>query len=506
MEGIYLMQIELLVFCSLVLLLVLLVLLFRDFYIRRYFMKLLILLRNKPVAIDFLSIKPPQFLVPVCRCLNEYVLSYPMQSGIDKLTGLYNRLGFKETLEKIMPLKTGTLVVVDIYQFKYINDLFGFDYGDKLIKCCGARLLIFSVPPLHVARVNGDEFLMYFDQSLTASHLSELQRFLQMPFSMNASPVSIRVQIGVLNIAKYHAPLGVMLRRLDLALSKARDNKNMIGSYKKGDDDKRLRELTLINSLPNALKQDDFYLLFQPKQNVKDNNVKQVEALMRWQHPELGLISPVEFIPLAECAGMIELLSQWTLTKVLQQQVKWREQGVIIQVAVNLSTRDLNNCNLCEEIQAQLAQYQLPADALMIEITESTLMGDINKAVLILNQLRELGVKLAIDDFGTGHSSLAYLKNLPVDEVKIDKAFISDLLTDLQAAHIMEVSIGLAKKLALDVTVEGVENQEVNDLLIFMGADKIQGDFFSMPMNATELEAFWSTQHKAKVDQTKIEE
>ncbi len=223
----------------------------------------------------------------------------------------------------------------------------------------------------------------------------------------------------------------------------------------------------------------------------------QVEALIRWQHEELGTISPGEFIPLAEYAGMIDLVSQWALEQVLAQQAKWRTAGINLCVAVNLSTRDLDSETLPQEIASRLAYYHLPPESLMIEITESTLMADLNKAVETLDKIRALGVSLAIDDFGTGHSSLAYLKHLPVNEVKIDKAFLQDLERDKASEYILEASINIAKKLGYQVTVEGIETLEIRDRLVAMGVDTLQGLYYAKPMSAAELEMNWAQLHYA---------
>lgn len=396
----------------------------------------------------------------------------------------------------------GTLVLLDIYRFRYVNDLFGFEFGDTLLRAFAERLNKLQHPPALLARLNGDEFVLYWPQAVDRQQIMRLKGRLQVPFDIQGTPVRVRVQFGVLSRPHFDTHPSILLRRLDLALKKGREAKDLIGFYADGDDTRQHRELTLINSLPKGLISGEFYLVFQPKQAVThldacpdaglpDGAPLQVEALLRWNHHLLGAVSPAEFIPLAEYAGMIGLVSRWTLTRVLEQQQIWRSRGVNVQVAVNLSTRDLTNDTLCEDISAQLTRFELPADALMIEITESTLMANIDKALHTLRRLRTLGVKLAIDDFGTGHSSLAYLKHLPVDEVKIDKAFVADLLTDPQAGHIMETSIMLATKLGFEVTVEGVETPQVQQALIRMGADKLQGDLIAPPMTAEALEHDW---------------
>ncbi|MGB6135352.1 MAG: EAL domain-containing protein, partial [Shewanella sp.] len=211
-------------------------------------------------------------------------------------------------------------------------------------------------------------------------------------------------------------------------------------------------------------------------------------ALIRWQHQGLGLLSPSEFIPLAEQTGMIDLLSAWVLDAVVAQQARWREKGIYVKVALNLSSTDLDNPNLANDVATKLTKYLVPAECIMIEITESALMVSLEQTIVTLNQLRAIGVKIAIDDFGTGHSSLAYLRFLPVDEVKIDKAFLDDFETTLAAKQVVKTSIELAKSLGFEVTVEGVESKSVLDTLRSYGVDTIQGDYFAKPATAEEFE------------------
>ena len=433
----------------------------------------------------------PQEFAPLYHSLNEMLAALPAGMGKDKLTGLNNRVGLKRSLTAMMPITHGTLVLIDIYRFRYVNDLFGFVFGDILLKQFADRLTSLSLKPKLIARLNGDEFFLYYEQSLSEEQLLHLRGRLQVPFKIKDTPVSVRMQIGCLQLAEHHTDVSHMLRRLDLALKKARATRSAIACYSENDDIRQLRELKIIDSLPSGLQRNHLYMVYQPKQDIHTGACTQVEALIRWEHEELGFISPAEFIPLAECAGMIDLVSNWALEQVLQQQVKWRVAGISVCVALNLSTRDLDSETLPNEIATRLEHYKLSPECLMIEITESTLMADLNKAVDTLEQIRRLGVKLAIDDFGTGHSSLAYLKHLPANEVKIDKAFLRDLEPNKPSEYILEASINIAKKLGYEVTVEGVETIEIHDMLVKMGVDRIQGIVYAKPMRAAELEMNW---------------
>ncbi|PMG78805.1 diguanylate cyclase [Shewanella sp. 10N.286.51.B7] len=434
----------------------------------------------------------PRAFKPLVRNLNLFQQSNPITLERDKLTGLSNRVGFKRKMFAKMPATEGMLVLVDIQQFRFVNDLFGFIFGDQLLKSFARRIKLLPNPPQFVSRMNGNEFLLFYPKAISISELNYVKQHLQKSFEIEQTPISIKVQLGVLELHEHHADVSLMLRRLDLALKKAKISHQDIAFYNQDDDKAQYRELMIINSLPKSLKQNQLHMVYQPKLDISTGNCSQVEALIRWEHEGLGNISPTEFIPLAEHTGVINLISQWALEQVLQQQVKWLQQGINIKVAVNLSTKDLENQHLPIDISNLLMQYKVPAENLMIEITESALMLDLARTIETLKEIRELGVKIAIDDFGTGHSSLAYLRHLPIDEVKIDKAFLDDFNCDLQANKIVKTSIDLAKSLGFDVTVEGVETKDVFDTLIEFGTDTIQGEYVSKPLIASELELRFS--------------
>ncbi|WP_254693660.1 bifunctional diguanylate cyclase/phosphodiesterase [Shewanella sp. MEBiC00475] len=437
---------------------------------------------------SFVIDSPSILLKPLANALNNLHQSNYLSSERDKLTGLANRVGFKRRMLSIMPISEGMLVLIDIRQFRFVNDLFGFIFGDKLLKAFAKKITNLNCKAQFIARMNGNEFLLFFHNPLTSEQLLAIKNDLQTLFEIEQQPISIKVQLGVLSLNEHHADVSLMLRRLDLALKKAKTLKQQMAFYDQDDDIAQYRELLIINGLPKGLKQNQLFMVFQPKLDIKSGRCKQVEALIRWQHEGLGLISPSEFIPLAEQTGMIEMLSAWVLDKVIAQQAKWRNLGIYINVALNLSSTDLDNPNLAVDVATKLSQYLVPAESITIEITESALMTSVENTIVILNQLRDIGVKLAIDDFGTGHSSLAYLRYLPVDEVKIDKAFLNEFETSTAAKHIVKTSIELAKNLGFKVTVEGVESKSVLEVLTGFGVDTIQGDYFAKPFTVCEFE------------------
>lgn len=427
-------------------------------------------------------------LKPLTSVLNQIYQSSLFSTERDKLTGLTNRVGFKRKMLAKMPVSEGMLVLVDIKQFRFVNDLFGFIFGDKLLKAFAKRIENVTHKPQFIARMNGNEFLLFFPNELTLTELLTIKNDLQQPFEIEQQPISIKIQLGILSLSAHHADVSLMLRRLDLALKKAKQLKQPIAFYDQDDDKAQYRELLIINGLPNGLKHNQLFMVFQPKLDIESGQCQQVEALIRWHHEGLGPISPNEFIPLAEQTGMIDLLSAWVLDAVVAQQAKWREKGIYVKVALNLSSTDLDNPNLANDVASKLAKYLVPAECIMIEITESALMVSLEQTIVTLNQLRDIGVKIAIDDFGTGHSSLAYLRFLPVDEVKIDKAFLDEFETTHAAKQIVKTSIELAKSLGFEVTVEGVESKSVLDTLRTYGVDTIQGDYFAKPATAQEFE------------------
>jgi len=435
--------------------------------------------------VDFGNI--PHVFTPLISALINLQQSIPYNVERDKLTGLSNRVGFKRKILSRMPIQQGMILLIDIKQFRFVNDLFGFVFGDALLKEFSLRVNSLSVKAQFVARMNGNEFLLFFPEVIEHAQLLVIKDELQQSFEIEQQPISVTVQLGVLTLTEHHADVSIMLRRLDLALKKAKLDQSGIAYYDKDDDKKQYRELLIINSLPKSLKQDQLFMVYQPKLDIKSGKCVEVEALIRWHHDGLGDISPDEFIPLAEHTGMISLISDWVLEKVISQQAKWREQGIYVKVAVNLSSEDLHRQTMVAQISNLLKCHLVPAECLMIEITESALMASYEQVIYTIEQLQILGVKVAIDDFGTGHSSLAYLRHLPVNEVKIDKAFLQGFQQEKQAQSIVKMTIVLAKELGFDVTVEGVETLSTLKMLTEFGADRIQGEYFSKPCDATEF-------------------
>jgi EAL domain-containing protein (putative c-di-GMP-specific phosphodiesterase class I) len=254
--------------------------------------------------------------------------------------------------------------------------------------------------------------------------------------------------------------------------------------YEAGQDENYQRELTIIRDLPTALEQGQLFMVYQPKVDLSSRRCVAAEALIRWVHPTLGFIPPDEFIGLLEHSGNIQQLSQWVIKTVIAQQVMWQQAGIMVQIAINLSANDLLDTDLPQQLVQAMQAVHLSPSCLALEVTESAVMADTDTVVQVLNALKASGFKLSIDDFGTGHSSLAYLRNLPVQELKIDRAFVKDIVDSPSDKLIVETTVKLAHGMGLRVTAEGLEDVAGLAILTGLGCDKVQGYFFSKPLPA----------------------
>lgn len=414
----------------------------------------------------------------------------------DSLTGCYNRTAAERLLQPWLSLQDGCLIQLNIQQFKNINDVLGFSNGDQLLQQLAQRLNQLSPAAELIARLGADEFVLLYSQNKTAEQVQQLLRQLLDGFLLQKSVINLKLRAGVFNFSAGYVSVNDALRRVNIALDNARKVPENIAFYQQGQDESHQRELTLIHDLPLALQNGQFYVVYQPKVDIKQQQCYSAEALIRWQHPQLGFIAPDQFIALAEHAGCIGLITNWMLRQVINQTAQWWQQGIQVQIAVNLSVFDLLNPALTDTIRQLLLQQQLPAAALALEVTESAIMHDADSVILQLSQLRALGISLAVDDFGTGQSSLAYLKQLPVHEVKIDRAFVKDIEHNANDALIVSATTQLAHSLGFSVTAEGLENGAGLARLLDSGCDKVQGYYFAKPLQAPQFSQ-WLAQFNA---------
>jgi diguanylate cyclase (GGDEF)-like protein len=418
----------------------------------------------------------------------------------DGLTGLANRVLLTERIEQAEQTgrsQQSAVLLLDLDKFKEVNDALGHHVGDALLRVVGRRIRTCVPDGATVARLGGDEFAVLLPiPGCGSAARAEAEQVadavlaaLIAPIVLSEVVVSTRASIGIaIGSAGF---IGAdLLRHADTAMYAAKAGERAVVFYTEDLDHGRAERLTLLADLALALQRDELELRYQPQLDLHTNTVVSVEALVRWRHPERGLLDPDEFIPLAESSGLIGELTQQVLGQALRQCRRWRDGGLDLVVAVNLSAYNVNNANLPENVAAALAEAGLPADRLVLEITESSVMGDPHRTVPTLQRLADIGVSLSLDDFGTGYSSLAYLQKLPVCEVKIDKSFVMGLTGGAEghASSVLVRSIlTLGSNLGLRVVAEGVEKREVLDLLRSLGCDVAQGFHIARPLSAADL-------------------
>ncbi len=412
------------------------------------------------------------------------------KSRQDVLTGLPNRQSAELTIETlVMRQQSFVMQRVCINDFKQINDTFGYTIGDKVLIEMGQRLQTLAVAPEHVFRIGGDEYLLLYMPPFAPCDVRRraLVRLTMTPLVRDLSPVIVSLSAGEVHYPEHGDNAQILARRSEITLHSARRSAQKCLSYVPGMDENHLRQVMLINDLRDALQSNQLYMVYQPKIDVASGNVYEFEALIRWQHKTLGYVPPDEFIALAERSGNIGLLTDWVIEHVTRQLHDWIQQGQHFRVAINLSVHDLSNETLPKRIVQRIKDRGLDPNQLSLEITESTLMKDPVQATSLLSTLREHGFSIAIDDFGTGYSSLSQLRQLPIDELKIDKSFILKLDSQPEDMMIVRSTIDLGHNLGLKVTAEGVENAASLALLQEMGCDTAQGYFFARPLKVDQL-------------------
>jgi diguanylate cyclase (GGDEF)-like protein/PAS domain S-box-containing protein len=419
----------------------------------------------------------------------ETALVYQAQH--DALTGLPNRTLLLDKLRQAIASDAPIgLLLLDLDGFKEVNDTLGHHAGDALLQQVGARLRHTLREADCIARLGGDEFAAIVparEPDAAAIVARNLLRLFQMPYEIEGQPIVIGASIGIAQSPEHGNEADTLLRRADVAMYVAKRAGAGMAVYAPDQDQHSPDRLTMIGDLRRAIEENELVLHYQPKIDLRTGALNSVEALVRWPHPLRGLIAPDQFISVAEQSGLIDGLSRLVLRAALRQIRAWRRSGVDIRVAVNLSARNLLDQKLPDMIGELLAEHGLPAELLGLEITESTLMADPTRALAVLGRLRDMGIGISIDDFGTGHSSLAYLKRLPVSELKIDRSFVRDITHDESDRLIVRAMIDLAHSLGLRVVAEGVEDLPTQLLLTGLGCDIAQGYFLSHPLRGPEV-------------------
>ncbi|MCW2619801.1 MAG: putative Diguanylate cyclase/phosphodiesterase [Modestobacter sp.] len=415
----------------------------------------------------------------------------------DSLTGLPNRTflraGLDAALDDVHAGRAAgvAVMILDLDRFKEINDILGHQHGDLLLVEVGRRLTSAVGRAGTVVRLGGDEFAALLpdtaDEERALRVAGRALRALELPVVLDGLEIDVSGSIGVALAPTHASDAAALLKRADAAMYLAKSSASGPRLYEPDLDTTSPRRLTLVSELRAALHDDRIQVHVQPQARLGSGAVVGVEALVRWPHPDLGWVSPDEFIPVAERSGLIGPLTSQVLAASLAACAQWRAAGHDLGVAVNLSARSLQDAALVDEVARLLRRHDVPAARLTLEVTESSVMADPARAVGLLHQLRDLGVRLSVDDFGTGYSSLSYLKRLPVHEVKIDRSFVTGLREQGEDVAIVRAIVDLGRHLGLEVLAEGVEDQETWDLLASMGCDLVQGWHLARPMPTGEL-------------------
>jgi diguanylate cyclase (GGDEF)-like protein/PAS domain S-box-containing protein len=436
------------------------------------------------------------FVRDVSESKNQLVM-LRHQAMHDALTDLPNRAMLYERLEVALTDARHDggsvgLMLMDLDRFKEVNDSFGHHFGDMLLKQVAFRLRNQIGPDDTVARLGGDEFAVVVPNVSDSNDVAAVSRrilnTLQQPFVVEGQVLEVGGSIGIAMYPTHGADSRTLMRRADVAMYAAKQAQSGYTFHREDTEASRNSDhLTLVVEMRNAIERNEFELYYQPKLHLRSGLVTRAEVLIRWNHPTRGLLAPAAFVPIAERTGLIRTITDWILDRALQQCREWQDIGAPVHLAVNVSAKSLQEQTLPSKVDALLTKWHVDPRFLKIEITESSIMADPAHALAILAMLQSMGVRLSVDDFGTGYSSLIHLRQLPVDEIKIDKSFVTGMSTNDADAAIVRTVIDLAHNLGKQVCAEGVEDEETWKMLCDLGCDLAQGYWLSKPVPAKEL-------------------
>ncbi len=432
-------------------------------------------------------------LVPILRRvtvrIRRQMEEIQRRAHYDELTGLPNRTLFRLQVGAALSDGDAVVLLLDVDHFKEVNDALGHELGDELLQGIGGRLAGLCDEET-VARLGGDEFavlLPHASAELASAFAARIHDALEQPFELGGFQLEVAASVGIAVFGEHGEDADALLQHADVAMYLAKGAHAGTAVYSAEQDTNDAERLALAGELRRAIEREELVVHYQPKAELATGRIVGVEALVRWIHPERGFIPPDAFIPLAERTGLIKPLSRYVLRAAIDQCAAWAAEGIDLHVAVNLTIPDLLDLELPDRIAAMLADAGVPADRLELEVTESTILADPFRVRGVIDRLNELGVGFAIDDLGTGYSSLAYLKQLPVQTIKIDRSFVMDMLESESDAAIVRSTIDLARNLGLRVVAEGVETEAMWDLLREQGCTLAQGYLISKPARPEEL-------------------
>lgn len=411
---------------------------------------------------------------------------------MDHITELPNRLAFTEMIDSVMlTLRSSEVVAlmnIDLDNFKYINDTLGHSYGDELLIDVAHRIKQAIDSNDYLARVGGDEFFILsqniVDFGEYEAKLKKIQRIFDYPFVLSMKEYFITVSIGIAVAPKDGKTTQIIVKNADLAMYTAKENgRNTFCYFNDAINLKLMEKIQMQSELRQGIEKQEFLVYYQPQLNMTNNQIVGFEALLRWNHPEKGIITPNEFIPHAESTGLIVPMGSWILREACKQLKVWEEQGYTeLIIAVNISVRQFKDKEFVSMVKHTIDETQINPSRLELEITETIALEDVEYTIAIMNELKELGVMFSLDDFGTGYSSMNYLKLLPVSNLKIDKSFLDNVVDNHCEQSIVQTIISLAKILDLVVIAEGVETQDQAIFLQNAKCDKAQGYLYSRPV------------------------
>jgi diguanylate cyclase (GGDEF)-like protein len=414
----------------------------------------------------------------------------------DRLTGLPNHASFEDHCRRALAQARSfdrllAAFIVDLNRLRDINDAFGFHHGDLVLKEVSLRLSRVLSPGAFLARMRGDEFAILGnvgDTDGAEKFALQIVEVLDVPFGIGGILIDVNSTVGISMYPQHGQDCAQLMRRADVAMNDAKKSAQRYGFYRREQEEQRAQRLAMIGELRQAIAANQLTLYYQPKIDMRSGEICGVEALVRWNHPQRGILPPDEFVALAEHSGLIKPLTDWVIGSALRQSSIWRQHGLAVPIAVNLSANNLRDPKLIRKTEQVLREFGATTGWLEFEITEGAVMEDPTSALEILKRLREIGMTLFIDDFGTGYSSLGYLKKLPVHSVKIDKSFVIDMIDDQDSEAIVRTTINLGHELGLAVVAEGVETRTALDRLGGLGCDAAQGYFIGKPMPGPDLQ------------------
>jgi len=441
-----------------------------------------------------------QYLFDLEKQVQKRTAQLEHASLYDALTDMPNRGHVTSYLQALIDRekKSFALLNLNIDRFNELNNVLGYNNGDRLLMAFADRISSMTNKTLFAGRLGADEFAVILQQLpamesnddvklMVLEKTKQLKHELEQPYMINDSEIELDITTGIEFPSSYNNNASHMIKRANFACHLAKKRQDKLAVYDSEQDEISSRQFHLFHGLKHAIENHELKLFYQPKIDMQLGKVTDVEALIRWISPEDGLIHPNQFIPVAESTGLMHLITKYVLDEAMQQQSSWIEKDYHINIAVNLSANNLVESDFISSITAFLNKHKVSPDCFTLEITESAVMEQTDKALQTIHDLNAIGFSLSLDDYGTGYTSLSYLKDMPVDELKIDQSFIFNVLTNEKDRAIIQSTISLADNLDLKIVAEGIESREVWDKLKEMGCDKGQGYFIAKPMPAEDF-------------------